>query len=237
MRSNSLRLFVLFLLVSATAFAGSVTLTFEGATNPAYYNQGPPPSQGGHNYGVVFSPNTLFFNTSFYNNPANSMFIDPTDANCALAVGGVCMQTSGNWSNNTVMAQFPHGPNLPVIMNVFGGLTNALSFTSSGADVPTTVDIFSDLYGHGTLLAQFNLPVLDPWSYDTEFDALHGGNFVIDFNGVGHSVVFYGGTQPATVDFDNVSFDTPGVPEPGSLLLLASGALGFSGILRRKFGR
>jgi hypothetical protein len=215
------------LLTVGSAMAGVVDLTFEGinSTYPSgyafiqqFYNGGTS-SDGtsGPNYGVSF--------------PANAQAI------CLNTLSAVCSNTSrgglGDPNSQLGALFFLSGTNTYV--DVAAGFTTGFSFNYTAIGVGGNVNVWSGLDGTGTLLATLVLPVTPSGpcpGYSAGFCPFFpigvtfpGTAMSIDFGGVANQIVF-----------DDVTFgsSTPGVPEPSSLLLLGSGALGLAGVIRRK---
>ena len=99
-----------------------------------------------------------------------------------------------------------------------------------------SIQVYSGLDGTGTLLASLTLPTT-PSACSSAYGAGYCPFYPIGvtFSGTAQSINF-GGTANYIV-FDDVTFGsaTPGnTPEPSSLILLGSGALGLAGVVRRK---
>jgi hypothetical protein len=211
-RAFKMSLAALAFAVAVPASAAVVVLDFEGIPDQSpvgdYYNGAGPASK---NFGISFSQATL-------------ALID------ADAGGG------GNFGNepspNTIMF-FLQANN--AILNVAAGFTTGFSFfyTSSTA---ATINIYDGLNATGNLLASIVLAaqftdncVGDPTGTFCNFTAIG-----VAFAGTAKSIDF-GGTANQT-GYDNITFgsSTPGgAPEPGTLALLALGALAL-GAARRK---
>ena len=192
------------LALAMPASAAVFVLDFEGIANGAavgnFYNGG-----GGPNFGVDFSPDTL-------------ALID-RDA------GG-----NGNFGNeptpSTIMF-FLNASN--AVMNVAAGFTTGFSFFYTSATA-ATINVYDGLNGTGTLLASIPLVA----QYSTSCIGDPNGSFCnftpvgVPFAGVAKSIDF-GGTAALT-GYDNVTFgsDTPIVPEPTTLSLLALAGAGLA---------
>jgi hypothetical protein len=212
MKKMSAVLTVLLAIASARAYAASVTLTFTGLGNDTpignFYNGG-----AGGNLGISFGPDAL--------------------AIISDQVGG-----SGNFSNvpppstNTI-AFFLNGAG--DVMNVAAGFTTGFAFSYAAAFDPGVVTVWSGLNDTGTLLETINLPVTgDLCDGKTDFSCWvnTGGSFVgtaesVDFSGTANQIGF------ANITIGAASVPTA-TPEPGSLVLMGTGLLGFAGVVRRK---
>ena len=136
----------------------------------------------------------------------------------------------GIFFNPTVVAVSdvpPYGPNIVAevnnisLMNVSGGF-NLLSFyyESSG---PGTIFIQSGLFGAGSQLAEIQLTASSTWTA--------AGT---TFNGTAMSVVF---EVPPGTKFDQITDANFVIPEPSSLLLLATGLASLIPECRRRLTR
>lgn len=206
---------VAFASLSAPLVASSavIVLTFEGVGDlnavGEFYN-----GDGGPNYGVSFSPETLAL----------------VDADA----GG-----NGNFANepspSTVMFFLEADE---AILNVATGFTTGFSFFYSALEVGT-VQVYEGLNATGTLLASLNLAgqFADGCVGDPEGAFCNWTAVGVKFAGTARSIDFGGAAN--FIGFDDITFgsDIPGVvPEPGSLALLGLGLAGL-GISRRRTKR
>jgi hypothetical protein len=211
--------------VMVTPALAATILTFEGLANiepvAGFYDgqqaNGGNGSGPGPNLGITFSQNALA--------------IVDLDAGGTGNFGGEPSPSTGLF--------FLSGP--AATMNVAAGFDTGFSFFYSAIVVPGSINVWDGLDGTGNLLASLVLPVTlfdgapDPTGFYSPFFPIGVG-----FDGIARSVDF-GGTADQIV-FDDITIGsvTPGssasVPEPGSLILLAAGALG-AGVIRRWIGR
>ena len=206
---------------SLAAQAGTIVLTFEGLQNNEqvlnYYNGGfgGNGSGPGPNYGVVFGPDSL--------------------AIVSQAAGG-----SGNFDGAPTMPTalfFLSGPG--DIMNVAGGFTTGFSFFYSSPFYTGSATVYSGLNGTGTALATLTLPSTpDGTTYGPPcsgaYDYCPFRPMGVTLSGTAYSVDFSGTAN--YIAFDNVTLGSSvPAPEPGTLVMFGSGALGLAGLLRRKF--
>jgi len=183
----------------SAAYAGPVTLTFEGAGNLAsvnnFYNGGTD-SQGnsGTNYGINFSTNSL-------------SLIDSSS-------GG-----SGNTGNDpsgiTTLIFLSGGA---ATMNVAAGFDTGFSFYYA-AFYAGTVTVYDGLNATGNVLGTLSLSPTNNVYYDWS-------PIGVSFAGTAHSVDFGGSAN--FIAFDNITLgaSTPGnggVPEPASWALMLGG--------------
>lgn len=195
--------------VSAPAFAGPITLTFEGVGDEAsvndFYNGGTDSlGNSGTNYGVSFS--------------STSLALIDADA------GG-----NGNFANepspNTILFFLDSSS---ATLNYAAGFTTGFSFFYTSS-TDATVNVWSGLNATGTLLGQITVSA----QYNVGCTGDPSGSFCnwtaagVSFSGTAMSIDF-GGTADQT-GYDNITFGsatpgtTGGVPEPASWALMLSG--------------
>lgn len=206
-------------LVSASATAGPITLTFEGVGDQAavndFYNGGTD-SQGnsGTNYGVSFS------NTS--------LGIIDQDA------GG-----TGNFANepspNTILFFLDSSS---ATLNYAAGFTTGFSFFYTSS-TDATVNVWSGLNATGTLLGSIvvSAQFTDGCTGDPNGTFCNWTAAGVSFDGIAMSIDF-GGTANQT-GYDNITFGSdkpgnPGVPEPASWALMLAGFGMVGGSLRHR---
>jgi hypothetical protein len=108
------------------------------------------------------------------------------------------------------------GEGISTVMNVTEGFVTSLAFSYAAIDSAGEVQIFDGLNGTGNLLADVLLPITSPQTGP--------GTFVpdlVNFAGIGASVVFTGGNKQLAID--DIVFITA-VPEPSAWTLLGIGA-------------
>jgi hypothetical protein len=192
-------------LLSSPAFAEVVTLDFEGATSfgyvTHYYNGGTDTGgAAGPNYGISFGLDAM-----------------------ALANDELGPYHENAPSPGTVLA----ATGAVSTMNVANGFAGTASFYYS-ATAATSVRVFSEVDGGGSLLGTFNLA------------ATPGGCTVasafclweltsLEFAGTAKSLMF--GDAAGVAAFDNVTVNAVPLPAAGWLLLSAMGGFG---VWRRK---
>ena len=206
-------------LVSASATAGPITLTFEGVGDEAaindFYNGGTDSmGNSGTNYGVSFS------NTS--------LGIIDADA------GG-----TGNIANepspSTVLFFLD---SKSATLNYAAGFTTGFSFYYTSS-TDATVNVWSGLNATGVLLGQITVSAQfnDSCTGDPTGSFCNWTAAGVSFDGTAMSIDF-GGTANQTA-YDNITFGSdkpgnPGVPEPASWALMLAGFGMVGGSLRRR---
>lgn len=129
-------------------------------------------------------------------------------------------------SGDTVMTAFDSDATLNAAYS--GGFLDSVSL-SYAAVQNTTVNIYSDYNGGGTLLGTFNLAA-NQSSCDPNATVLcHWDLATVSFSGLAKSITF--GDAANAAMFDNVTVNA--VPVPAAVWLMMS-ALGGLGVIRRK---
>jgi PEP-CTERM motif len=221
---------VLAVVITATPALAATVLTFEGLGNlepvVGFYNgqqaNGGIGSGPGPNLGITFSQNAL-------------AIID-ADAGGTGNFGGEPSPSTGLFFLSGQAAT----------MNVAAGFDTGFSFFYSSINVPGSIDVWDGLDGTGNLLGSLVLPVTpfsgapDPTGAYSPFVpigvAFNGIARSVDFGGTVNQIVFDDITIGSVTPGPNTSVPDASVPEPGSLILLAAGALG-AGVIRRWVGR
>lgn len=204
-------------LVSASATAGPITLTFEGVGNEAavndFYNGGTDSAgNSGTNYGVSFSK--------------TSLAVIDADAG---GTGNIANEPSPN------TALFFLDSN-SATLNYAAGFTTGFSFFYTSS-TDATVNVWSDLNATGILLGQITVSAQfnDGCTGDPSGGYCNWTAAGVSFAGVAKSIDF-GGTANETA-YDNITFGSdkpgdPGVPEPASWALMLAGFGMVGGSLR-----
>jgi hypothetical protein len=193
------------------ANASPIVLTFEGLANEQsvdnYYNgglagdgTGPGPS-----YGITFTDNALSI-ISDQDGGSGSFADAPSGDTIVFFLSGAA-----------------------ATMNVPAGFSTGFSFFYSAINVGGTINVWSGLNDTGTLLTTLTLPTTSSGGPGCGNDAYCPFDpFGVSFSGTAESVDFGGAENQ--IGFDNITLgsSTPGggVPEPGSLMLLGTCALG-----------
>jgi len=206
---------VMVLLLGTVAANAANVLTFSGFQQPyetilSYYNGGfgGMGSGPGPSFGVVFGPDAL----ALPNGPSSNVENEP---------GG-----------STGSMIFLSGPG--DIMNVIGGFTTGFSFFYSAPYYTGSVTVYDGPDATGSVLATLFLDLNGSYC-DGILPYTCWTPIGVSFAGTAMSVDFSG--TPNYIAFSNVTLGsaTPGnVPEPGSLVLFGTGALGMAGAIRRK---
>jgi len=214
-------LLLLLALGATKAFATPVTLTFTGLQSyepiNTFYDGGTGGDGSvfsGPNYGIVFGSDSLAIISDQEGGGGNFSNVPPPGTN--------------------TIAFFLSGPG--DVMDVAAGFTTGFSFYYAAATYPGSVSVYSGLDGTGTLLDTLNLAVngsgCDSSGYT--FDCWTEAG--VAFGGSAESVVFGGSANQ--IGFADITLGASSVPsntpEPSSIFLLGSGALGLAGMVRRK---
>ena len=125
-------------------------------------------------------------------------------------------------------------------MNVAAGFNTGFSFYYAAPYYTGTVDVYSGLNGTGTLLAADTLGETGAFCNGSSHDYSCWDESGVSFAGSAESVVFSGvadyiGFADITLGASTVPTST--TPEPNSLMLLGTGALGMAGLLRKRLVR
>lgn len=207
-----------FTAVGVTAYAGAVTMTFEGLQDQEainnYYNGGfgGNGSGPGPNYGVQFSGDSLALIEAAKGGTGN--FFNPPSGD----TGMFFLSGSGD------------------VMNVAAGFTTGFSFYYSSPFYAGTVDVYSGLNGTGTLLASLNLATTPDGAGIQGCDGYHYCPFVAagaTFAGTAESVNFSGVANYIVFDNVTIGSGTPSAPEPSTFFLISAG-LGLAGLVARR---
>ena len=207
---------------AASACAATVTLTFTGLKDNEpinnYYNGGTGGlgSSGGTNYGIAFTSDSLALISNENGGSGNFSLVPAPGTNTS--------------------AYFLSGAG--DTMNVAAGFQTGFSFYYTSPYYTGTVDVYSGLNGTGTLLAVDTLTLTNSYC-DPKEPYSCWVNSGVAFAGTAESVIFTGvanqvGFADITIGASSVPSTTV-TPEPNSLVLLGTGAVGLAGVVRRKF--
>ena len=162
-------------------------------------------------------------------------------ADNALSIIDADAGGTGNIANeptpNTVL--FWLGGTGAIMNHVGGGFTGGFSFWYSSS-TEASVSVYSGLDGAGALLASIDLAANfqdDGCTGDPTGGFCHWDPVGVSFDGLAQSVDFSGTINQTAYDNITLRSDVPGgvAPEPGTVLLLASGLIGVAGVgLRRR---
>ena len=206
-------------LVSASATAGPITLTFEGVGDEAavndFYNGGTDSlGNSGTNYGVSFS--------------STSLGVIDSDAG---GTGNIANEPSAS----TVLFFLDSSS---ATLNYAAGFKTGFSFYYTSS-TDATVNVWSGLNATGVLLGQITVSAQfnDNCSGDPTGGFCNWTAAGVSFDGTAMSIDF-GGTANQTA-YDNITFGSdkpgnPGVPEPASWALMLAGFGMVGGSLRRR---
>jgi hypothetical protein len=186
-------------LLSAPAMAGTVTLGFEAA--PSFASIGNTYAS----LGVSFGGDALGLANDGTGSGVNGEFFThaPSPLGVMVAVGS------------------------DSAMNVAGGFYALSFYYSSDTAVADAVQVWSELDGHGSVLASFNLGAnATTGCSDSAFCNWEMQS--ASFQGMARSVTFTGGVGVA--GFDDITY----VPEPGSALLAGLGLASLLVLRRRR---
>jgi hypothetical protein len=201
------------LIAAPPVMAAPVVLTFEGLLNGEgvndFYNGGTGSlgSGPGSNHGIRF---------------INAVAFIDADA------GG-----SGNFGGEpspSTAVTFLDPQATSAILNIAAGFDTGFSFFYTAISNPGSISVWDGLDGTGNLLTTLDLPLTpnngapDPTGQFSPFVPIG-----VAFNGIARSVDFAGTANQIGFDDITIGSVTPGpdrtVPAPGSLILLAGGAL------------
>lgn len=151
-----------------------------------------------------------------------------------LGQSGTFFENGGTDCISVIVTDRTISSEFSIVVNESGILSDSLTLSNGGPN--GTLDICFMSYNDGgantTFCSLANNVTTYNWGGDPALEQLWSGNIFDVPTGIVWSARLVSQDNPFTGTSDTLFI---GTPEPGSMILLGTGVLGFAGLLRRKF--